>query len=419
MLTKDLIIFRRNYNNIKPSFIDEEDTVLLNFATELLDLYNPAEEPLHKDINEVLKTIINMQNNVKLAKGLNKIVLDNCKFNSPSDYDYFEHRKIIFAKSAEILKNNKSSDVDKYKENLITSLDNEKDFLTSGLYADLPENEKLVSRKKLFPKEILQRYNCSLVQSLLIYAGDIELTIEDPDPAEIRKLFKYLKFFRLISTITLLKKKPSMKGKLNIKIDGPSSILENSKKYGLQLASFFPAICNLTKWEIKTIVKLNQNEYNLKLNEKSKLISHYHNFSSYIPDEIKMFHKLFKEKAEKWEIVGDTPFIKVNNNDVIFPDLSFQKITAKLKAKSKTKSKTKVFHLELFHRWHYAQLENRLEFCVKNPKTPLIIGVDRFLYRNKDLKALIDQNKYFQNAGFLFSDFPIVSAVIKCLNFKN
>ncbi len=403
MLTKDLIIFRRNYNNIKPTFIDTEDENLLLFAQELLDLYNPKQEPLHKDIDEVLKSLLNMQSNIKLAKGLNKIVLDNCKFNTPDEYDYIGHRKSIFAKSAELLRDKNTQEVDIYKEHLKESLDEEQEFLSCGLYSDLPENEKLIFRKKLFSREILERYNCSLVQSLLIYAGDIKLAIEDPDPAEIRKLFKYLKFFRLNSTITQDKKRPSMKGKLNIKIDGPSSILENSKKYGLQLASFFPAICNLTKWNIETIVNYKQNKYDLQLNQKSNLVSHYNNFSSYIPDEIKLFHKLFKEKSNDWKIVGDTPFIKVAGNDIVFPDLSFKK------------GKSKVIHLELFHRWHYAQLENRLDFCSKNPNIPLIIGVDRFLYRKRDLKDLLDSNDFFQNKGFLFSDFPITSAVIKCL----
>ena len=45
------------------------------------------------------------------------------------------------------------------------------------------------------------------------------------------------------------KKQPQV---IRLKIDGPASILENSLKYGLQLASFFPALCRLKKWKISS-----------------------------------------------------------------------------------------------------------------------------------------------------------------------
>ena len=87
----------------------------------------------------------------------------------------------------------------------------------------------------------------------------------------MRRLFKYLKFFRLLCTAEAVadkknKKQPQV---IRLKIDGPASILENSLKYGLQLASFFPALCRLKKWKISSAIKVRERNLKLKLDENT------------------------------------------------------------------------------------------------------------------------------------------------------
>jgi predicted nuclease of restriction endonuclease-like RecB superfamily len=240
---------------------------------------------------------------------------------------------------------------------------------------------------------------------LLIYADEMEIKVADDRQAEMRRLFKYLKFFRLLADIEQLKPSSSEKGflKMRLNVSGPASLLENTRKYGLQLASFFPAVCAMRKWSLKADVKLKDKRYRLILDESSGLVSHYRNFSAYVPEEIAMFHRLFKQKVEDWKIVGDTPFIKGQGQEIIFPDLSF------------CDSAGQVMHLELFHRWHYGSLLKRLEFCEKNMDLPLLLGVDRSLLNNAELKTLLESHPYFSERGFLFRDFPGVDRVHKML----
>ncbi len=406
MLTKDLIKFTRSGVKITPKFIDVENEYLLSLVEKLLMVYNPENQPLHKTIKEEVSLLIKIQTDLKLAKGLNKIILDRCEFSNNEDMDYCEIRKDLFAKTAGLL-NDSNSDIDSYKNEIKNHLQKEYQTSPDMIYSDLPENEYLVKIKKLYAKEVLERYNCSLVQSLLLYSDEITLKIEESDISKIRKMFKYLKFFRLTSEISSVKNttKKTKDNKLIIKIDGPTTILKNSKKYGLQLASFFPAICDLEKWEIFSEIKLNNNRYTLKVNQKSKLVSHYKNFIAYIPDEVRMFHKLFNKESDEWDITGKAPFFRDEDNNIIFPDLSF--------INEKTKE---VVHLELFHRWHSYQLEKRIQFCDKNMDLPFIIGVDRFLYKQKDIKEMLDNSSFFQKKGYLFSDFPNVNATKKILN---
>ncbi|MCF6174417.1 MAG: DUF790 family protein [Victivallaceae bacterium] len=403
MLTKDLLKFRRAGKAIKPQFIDAEDKPLLDFAAELMEIYNVAAEKQQSrgEIAEIVEPLLTGARDQKFIRGLNKLILDRCEFSIHDSKDYASLRHDTFALAVKLFNKADLPDADAlYAAVMRTDPDISK-FVANGIYADLPDNERLTKFRTLFPKELLQRYNCSLVQSLLIYSERLELKVVEPEPAKLRKMFKYLKFFRLLAMVETIK--GTVNG-LKFTIDGPASLFENSRKYGLQLAIFFPAVCDLAKWQLKADIKLNNKVSSLNLNESTGLVSHYRNFSAYVPEEIVMFHRLFKQQVDDWLIVGDAPFIKPSGRDVIFPDLSFQSTAGK------------VIHLELFHRWHSGPLLQRLEQLAGKSDIPLIIGVDRALYNKPEIRLQLDGNKVFEQRGFLFRDFPGVDRVRKVLN---
>jgi len=244
------------------------------------------------------------------------------------------------------------------------------------------------------------------VQSLLLYSGRLELDIEETDQAKLRRLFKYLKFFRLLATVHAKPSRQKNKAarRLKMVVDGPASIFENTRKYGLQLASFFPAVCDLEKWTLRAEIELRKDKRVLRLDQESGLKSHYHNFSAYVPEEIRMFHQLFKQKIDAWQIVGDAPFVDIGGGELIFPDLSFQHDSGK------------TVHLELFHRWHSTQLFSRIEQHDKELPDNFIIGVDRALSSKPEIKEILDSSPFFSSHGFLYRDFPGVDRVAKLLD---
>ncbi len=411
MLTKDLLRFRIVNSAAKPQFINVSDPDLLTLAERLIECYRLEEGQVCSllEIREEVENQIHSYPNEKIAQGLNKIILDRCDFSNPDEFDYPALRAEIFAASAAVLKKETSGlSPEKLADKVRNSLSTDAGKLfDAGMYSDLPGNETLIKSPSVFPRELLERYNCSLVQSLLLFSGSLELIIEDPEPAKMRRMFKYLKFFRLLAKITSVAGNRRFKEapeKLKIIIDGPISLFENTRKYGLQLACFFPAILDMKKWKLKTIVNPKNRELKLNLDESSKLVGHYRNFSSYVPEEIAMFHRLFKTKVSDWKITGNAPLFQADNHELIFPDLSF------------TDESDRTIHLELFHRWHSVPLLERLEFCNRNPDLPLIIGIDRALYKKPEVKDRVDSSEYFQQAGFLFRDFPGVDNVRKILN---
>lgn len=401
MLTRDLLRYRIAAGNAKPSFIETRDPSHLNFASQLIAVYTDGCGSKRMDVEAAAAQIVNAKRDLKLARGLQKILEDRCEYSSCSDYDYPALRQALFARSAELFKNSElPEDISVYHDKVMER----EEILSNGIYADLPENERLTGIKKIFPSELLERYNTSLVQSLLLFSSELEAEIVEEDPAELRRLFKYLKFFRLLCTAEAVadkknKKQPQV---IRLKIDGPASILENSLKYGLQLASFFPALCRLKKWKISSAIKVRERNLKLKLDETSGLKCHYTNFGAYIPEEIKMFQSCFNQMETTWQIIDRAPYIKAEENRLIFPDFSFRNTAT-----------GQELDLELFHQWHAGQITERLDYLAKHPEIELLIGVDRACVKgDEELQERIKKTE----GCFLFSKFPGVENVRKQLD---
>ncbi len=410
MLTKDLIRCRIVKGKAHPQFIDVESDELTQIADRLISIYRQTSRPVRSEIEEYAAPVINTARDVLLVKGLNKLLLDRSEFSHEEELNYCELRKSVFMASGKALKQKKDVVYAEYKDKIFANPEVDNGFLENGLYPDLPENEKLIKFKDLSAKKLLERYNCSLVQSLLINSKSITLIIGEKKAAKIRQMFKYLKFFRLLGMITReddggskTKGKSGKVSRLRVVIDGPLSLFENIQKYGLQLALFFPTVCHLENWELEAEVKFRNRNAVIKLDQKSGLAGHYNNFGSYTPEEIKVFQSEFESKVNDWSITEETPFLPSGNQELIFPDLSFKNNDGKL------------IHLELFHRWHSTQLLARLKYGDANPDAPLLAGVDRCLYKRPEINDELNKSQWFTKNGFLFNDFPGVDRVYRCL----
>lgn len=412
MLTKDLLRYRIIGGMVKPTFVKTDNPALLELADQLLSIHDPEQRPTRGEIGEETQPLINGHKDVKLAKGLHKMILDRCEFQHPSDLDYHKLRRAAFAASAAELKSMVENDgTASFRETVARTLETTPIELKEQIYADLPENERLLSIKPTSQRELLERYNVSLVQSILLRNQSLSVKVETPSPVKMRNLLKYLKFFRLLAVI-----EPDVEGaidddesptRLKMTIDGPASLFENTQKYGLQLASFFPAVCALDKWEIDGEVSLRRQTFQLRLNQKSGLVSHYRHFGDYVPDEIAAFATSFQSKHPQWRVDDNPHFIDAGDQTLIFPDFSF--IDA---------DTGQVVHLELFHRWHSTQILQRLERCAEKNIDNLIVGVDRFLHKRPEIQRQMDNSEWFGENGFLFRDFPGADTVAKLLKTK-
>jgi len=387
--------------------VDTGDERLLALAEQLLAAYRPDPPPTRAEIAEALLPVVSAFSDRKLAKGIEKLLQDRSEFSHDDQADCPGLRRQLFATSAGLLREARELDCELYRRQVLARAGLPEDAAERDIYSDLPANETLVRFRDLSPRETLERYNVALVQSLLLRAGSLELILASPEPAKLRRLFKYLKFFRLLARTYRVETSAAQRKEhgdaIRLVIDGPESIFAGSKRYGLQLASFFPAVCSLERWRLEADVEWRGRTLGLRLTEKSGLVSHYRNLGAYVPEEIRMFHDLFERTVRNWRIVGGAPFLDTGDQELIFPDLSFRNDGGAL------------VHLELFHRWHATPLLSRLELIERRPDLPLIVGVDRTVYRKPEIRAALDGSDWFEQHGFLFRDYPPVARVAKCL----
>ena len=385
MLKKEHIICKISSGRVKPGFVPPDEPLLLAHASEIISIYRQALENqlCRSELDELSKNFIDVSADARLSSGLNKLLLDRCQFETAGNFDYPARRRELFTASAA-----------RFNAGLPPLPVAEPD-----IYGDLPGFERLTSLQDITPEHLLEAFNLAQAQALLIYADSVKLKLDDPDVTELRRVMKAIKFFRLLADF-----ERGGKGVVNITVSGPYSLFGPSAKYAVALASLLPAVVNLQHWKLQAQLKFRDRELTLKLDEKSQLHSPKRSFSSFVPEEIRLYHKLFAEKSSAWQIVGDTPFLDGGNQEIIFPDLSFQE-----------KSSGKVIHLELFHRWHKHQLESRLAYLASHDNIPLLLGIDRSI---ADENAVTDYlTRYPDLAGklFLFRDFPGVDRVAKLL----
>ena len=394
MLRSEHLLYRFSGESVKPRFIDPQSPFLLETAAELIGVFTPSPDEssmTRQELDEITSSMIRGSADVKIASGLHKLLLDRCEFSSPAAIDYPQNRQLTFLRSAELIKSGSFT---------VTSLQQCSSVPGIDLYGDLPDFETLAAFKPITPTALLHRYNLAQAQGLLFFAKSAVLKLNAPDPGELRKLLKTVKFFRLLAKITKVDKK-----RLMIEFSGPYAIFDASTKYALQLANLLPAIVKLPQWELSADIKLKKRAGTMKLSHKNQLVSHYRQLSAYIPDEIRLFHHTFNDKQDLWQIIGDTPFIDGGNQELIFPDLSFR-----------SNESGNILHAELFHRWHAGELPRRIKLLHENPDLPLLLGIDRALVKNEaEFDQLFADAPEIKERCWLFRDFPGVTSTVNVL----
>ncbi|MBF0370628.1 MAG: DUF790 family protein [Magnetococcales bacterium] len=400
MLTRDLLRYATQSRRILPRFVDPKNQNLINLIKELIGLYSEGKGQSREELGEVIQPILNAYRSPLIAKGLNKLLLNRCDFQEAEEgLDLF--RLGVFETASKRLAEKGMGDLEKYREVVAGDVNIDPDQLGVRLFSDLPDRQPLAQFRTITPQALAHRYNMAQVQGLLLNADRLEVEFQEPGLSKRRQLFRYLRFHRLLVRIQKMGD-----GSYHLTLDGPLSLLQNTRKYGFQLALFFPALVAMSRWRIEAWIKMKgqRQELSLSMDETSGLVTHLTQMSGYIPEEFEVFQKSFKKGAKGWHIKNNAPLLDLGKQEVAAPDFSFQHDDGTLT------------HLELFHAWHKAPLIRRLESMGQaKKKPPLIIGVDRALSKEKEVSEMLEKDPWFDKNGFLFNQFPPVKRVIGVL----
>jgi predicted nuclease of restriction endonuclease-like RecB superfamily len=247
MLTADLAQSFRRGNRVRPLYIPPDDPDYLQDATHLIKLFNEHEGRARRELDQALEEYVGIGTDYKILRGFIKLLTDRCSFETASAKDPIEIRRALFLKAcaSHPVTQDESTRVAVIEE-AARELDCAPEVVTQGLYADLPENQKLTDFEQLNSTELLNLYNLAQAQALLYRSTEMRLFVETQNPESYRELFAAIKAYRLIHTI-----KGSSSAGYEVRLDGPVSIFHHSQKYGIQMAVFLPALLLCKGWRMQ------------------------------------------------------------------------------------------------------------------------------------------------------------------------
>jgi hypothetical protein len=399
MLTGKMVRVRHAKNRLIPQYVPPHDEGLLALADQILYAYRAAPGRTRGEIEEELSDLIPEGPPGLLPAGLAKLCEDRCEFEVSAEHPPDALREAVFtaasaarAKAAsEMQPFDRKAVLEDVAEQLSLKLTAEQ--IDRTLFADLKDEQRVLSFDDTTPENLLHRYNVALAQAILLRCTLMEVRVYAETPARFRQLFRAVKFHRLICTI---QETPGNSYKLTL--DGPLSLFSSSTKYGLQLALFLPTLLHCKAFDLRANVRwgADRKEKTFQLSGlEDKLKSHAPDFGVYTPPELTQFADTFAAKVKGWTIDGDPHPINLATG-VWVPDF---KLTH---AKS-----GKVVYVEIFGFWRKGDIETHHKNLSKGVPGQFVLCVSEAMRADDEAEVA------FGNGVYRYKRTPIPDEVAK------
>lgn len=255
MLTRELAIARRDHGRVYPDRLTTAThTAYPDFARRMIEVYatgiHKTRQDLHRSVVQILEEDPNCP--VRRMGAFCKLLDEYGSFDRGKPKRAAELRRRVFAMAAKyhpLIENPDSlleHSVDQVKEQIASRLGMLWPELRQRLFEDLIENHRLVSfEEPKDPIDLLSRYNVAQTQAALLDATSIRIEAT----TDWKMILRYAKLAGLMHSIV-----PTANG-YRIELDGPSSVLRNTHRYGASMAKFLPGLLSCQGWEMKAAMR--------------------------------------------------------------------------------------------------------------------------------------------------------------------
>ena len=300
----------------------------LTLAQELIYVFELNQGQSKEQLTEDLKGVDSLGFHPKLVQGMAKLMADKAGFTSLASEDMPTLRQGVFDASAAYWKQGGG-------KNLNSFLEHQKEILKDQnlganievkrwLYSDLESNQVLVKVPKITAIELLELYNLEQVKSLFLNAERLNLTLELESDTSLRQVLQSLKFFGLLFQIH-----HQSKTKLVLEIEGPQSVLDNGRSYGVEMANFFPTLLLLKcPWELDAKLKRKgvARVFTFLINQKNPYKCSYQEQGVWEQGKLKALTERFSEKyAKPLSVKLTQEIIPLKMGAFLLPDLEVKK----------------------------------------------------------------------------------------------
>ena len=326
MLTADLVQTHRRADRL---FVRQLKPEVRLRALALSELYLSVLAQHHsrprEELEQALSVVPAHPSDRKLSLGLQKLLLDRCEFEEPTQLDPLELRREVFTLANQLRREaaeESAYDRKRVLQEIATRRGLPLDSLESQLFGDLRSAHLLIRCEAPSASGLIGRYEMGQIQAVLLRAVRVTLSIRSPDPAAYRLLFRKLKFLRLLHTI-----QPAADDGYAVEIDGPYSLFESVTKYGLQLALLVPALDVLERWHLEADIRWGKAKRPLKFAAEGKPVTLSVPLAleefSHLSDESRALVSSFRALTTSWQISPSSDLLQLPGLGLCVPDFQF------------------------------------------------------------------------------------------------
>jgi predicted nuclease of restriction endonuclease-like RecB superfamily len=322
MLTKGLAIADYEKGRALPDRLNRRHHAhYLTYAERMLEIYRVGIGRTRQELHQAVRTVFRKEVDCPLRR-----IAAFCKLlDDVSNYAQGRHgeaaalRRTVFHHAAPMHPLVQSADrIFPHQEAVVKAAIAEKlqlcwDVIDRQLFADVMECHPLQQFLGYpSPEALLARYNVAQVQVALFKA--VEMIVRATD--DFKTILRYAKLARLMHTIRRLDQ-----GHYEIRFDGPASVLRATRRYGVAMAKFLPALIACRGWRMHAVLQTPRAGWlvGLDLSSADGLHSHLpppEEFDSRVEET---FARRWGEKREGWTLQREGEILH-QGQKVFLPD---------------------------------------------------------------------------------------------------
>lgn len=364
MLTADLARSRTTDNEVQPLFIDPDEDRYCETARELIDLFEAHLGEPKGDLKDAIDELTVADTDYKIVRGLAKLLEDECEFEVVAAADPRDIRRQLFERANEQypIVRQPTLGEDARKLDVYSTVADEfgislEDCYT-GMYADLEANKRLVrlgdrtvdddqestdeaattrltgsseeeyDATHLTVDWLLHRYNLALAQAVLYDATEMRIRVWD----HFGTVFGYVKLFGLMHRIYPIDANGTRVASTDMAdgyeavLDGPASLFSQSRKYGIRMANFLPALPHCEHWELAADILIDETIGETRpftLDHTADLETYYSAGNRYDSDVERTLAEKWERANTDWELVREDDVFDLGA-EVMLPDFAIE-----------------------------------------------------------------------------------------------
>ena len=184
-----------------------------------------------------------------------------------------------------------------------------------SLFADRPLARRLRPAAKVpSAREVVLRYNLSLLQGLLLRATELDVFAR----CHVHSVVRFAKLRRLLCTYD------TMDDALRISLSGPLSVLHQTTKYGHALAGFVPAAVATPGWSIEARCRVAGESVGLRASASDPIASTHVLPKDFDSGVERHLARDVRRLGTPWQIARETEAIRAGGR-VFFPDFTLSR----------------------------------------------------------------------------------------------